>query len=340
MANISQINGLLINADTASYVLGTRTLAGTQVYRTSSYALTATFANIAFNTSSVQSNIAVVSHSAANRDRIYAREDGLYQVTYHAAVNGNAVCDYVFQVVKNDNTSISGSYTNGKNSSTDITLASAQVLTTLNAGDYITLQTKYSASSGGSVVESSSLNLIKLDGITGPQGPAGTTFPFNGAAIITGSLWVSGSYLGVASGITGSLLGTSSFASFSTNTFTNLKTVRLEMGVSSTTAITTGAKGRKTVSFNGTIVGWRLVADQSTTTTVDVWKANLAIPTVANTITGTAKPALTAAQLAGSTTLTGWTTSVADGDVFILNVDSNNNANYICLELDIVLTNA
>ena len=129
-------------------------------------------------------------------------------------------------------------------------------------------------------------------------------------------------------------------SSFSSNTFTNLKTVRLEMGVSSTTAITTGAKGRKPVSFNGTIVGWRLVADQSTTTTVDIWKANLAIPTVANTITAAAKPALTAAQLAGSTTLTGWTTSVADGDVFILNVDSNNNATYICLELDIVLTNA
>jgi hypothetical protein len=131
-----------------------------------------------------------------------------------------------------------------------------------------------------------------------------------------------------------------STSSFSSNTFTNLKTIRLELGVSSTTAITTGAKGRKPVSFNGTIIGWRLVADQSTTTTVDIWKANGAIPTVANTITAAAKPALTAAQLAGSTTLTGWTTSIADGDVFILNVDSNNNATYICLELDIVLTNA
>jgi len=147
---------------------------------------------------------------------------------------------------------------------------------------------------------------------------------------ITGSLRVSGS-------ITGSLLGTSSFSS---NTFTNLKTVRFEMGVSSTTVITTGAKGRKTTSFVGTIVGWRLVADQSTTTTVDIWKTNLAIPTVANSITAAAKPTLTAAQLNGNTTLTGWTTSIADGDVFILNVDSNNNANYISLELDILLTNA
>jgi hypothetical protein len=162
-----------------------------------------------------------------------------------------------------------------------------------------------------------------------------------------GAMWVSGSSVfsgsvnvpvgGVTGSFTGSLIGTSSFSS---NTFTNLKTVRFEMGVSSTTVITTGAKGRKTTSFVGTIVGWRLVADQSTTTTVDIWKTNLAIPTVANSITAAAKPALTAAQLSGATTLTGWTTSVADGDVFILNVDSNNNANYISLELDILLTNA
>lgn len=119
----------------------------------------------------------------------------------------------------------------------------------------------------------------------------------------------------------------------------NIRTHRFELGVSSTTSITTGAKGRKSVSYTGTIVGWRLVADVSTTTVLDIWKSNLAIPTVANTITGTAKPSLTAAQLAGSTTLTGWTTSVADGDVFIVNVDSNNNANYFSLELEILLNN-
>ena len=120
----------------------------------------------------------------------------------------------------------------------------------------------------------------------------------------------------------------------------SIRTHRFELGVSSTTVITTGAKGRKSVSYAGTIVGWRLVADVSTTTVLDIWKSNLAIPTVANTITGTAKPTITAAQLAGSTTLTGWTTSVADGDVFIVNVDSNNNANYFSLELEILLNNS
>lgn len=128
--------------------------------------------------------------------------------------------------------------------------------------------------------------------------------------------------------ITGSIIGTSP---------TNLATVRFEMGISSTTAITTGAKGRKTVPYTGTIVGWKLVSDTSTTTVLDIWKTNNAIPTVANSITAGAKPSLTAAQLSTSTTLTGWTTSVSPNDVFILNVDSNNNATYLSLELDILL---
>lgn len=148
----------------------------------------------------------------------------------------------------------------------------------------------------------------------------------SGSAGISGSVSITGS-LSVTGAISGSFP-------------INIRTHRFELGVSSTTAITTGAKGRKSVSYAGTIVGWRLVADQSTTTTIDIWKSNLAIPTVANTITGTAKPSLTAAQFNGSTTLTGWTTSIVDGDIFIINVDSNNNANYFSLELEILLNNS
>ena len=339
MANITQINGNLINAATASYIAGVSTLAGVQVFRTSSYNLTDVFTNLTFTNTSSQTAPSIIYQSTTNKDRIYVNQAGVYQVSYQASAGGTtAINEFFFQVVKNDTTPISGSNSYGRNSSTDTGAASAQSLVQLAAGDYVTLQTKMSASAiiTPILISQSSMLVIKLDGITGATGSSAAAFPYSGSAVITGSLLVSGS-INVTGGITGSLLGT---ASFSSNTFTNLKTVRLEMGVSSTTAITTGAKGRKTVSFNGTIVGWRLVADQSTTTTVDIWKSNLAIPTVANVITAAAKPTLTAAQLAGSTTLTGWTTSVVDGDVFILNINSNNNATYICLEIDIVLTNA
>jgi len=168
-------------------------------------------------------------------------------------------------------------------------------------------------------------------------GPGSSDFPYTGSAIISGSLLVTGSVQAGLGGFTGSSLGT---ASFSTNTFTNLKKTRLEMGISSEQTITTGAKGRKTVSFDGTIVGWRLVADQATFTNLDIWKANSAIPTSTNSITAGNYPFLNTNQLQSSTTLTGWTTSVSAGDVFILEVVSNDAAKYLFLELDIVLTNA
>jgi hypothetical protein len=120
--------------------------------------------------------------------------------------------------------------------------------------------------------------------------------------------------------------------------YDNVRTVAFELGVSSTEAITTGAKGRKTIPYLGTIVGWRLVADQSSTVQLDVWKRNNAIPTLPDSIVASAYPALTAAELNSSTTLTGWTTSVSPDDVFILNVDSNDSATYLALELDILLT--
>jgi hypothetical protein len=89
------------------------------------------------------------------------------------------------------------------------------------------------------------------------------------------------------------------------------------------------------VPFAGTIVGWRLISDVSTIATVDVWKANGTIPTVANTITASAKPALSSATVASSTTLTGWSTAVAVGDIFELNVDSNSASAVLNLFLDI-----
>ena len=118
----------------------------------------------------------------------------------------------------------------------------------------------------------------------------------------------------------------------------NVRTVAFELGVSSTSAITTGAKGRKTVPYLGTITGYKVVSDQSTSTVLDIWKRNGAIPTNSNSIVASAKPTLSSAEYLSSGTLTGWTTAVAPGDIFILEVESNDNANYIALELDILLT--
>ena len=73
-----------------------------------------------------------------------------------------------------------------------------------------------------------------------------------------------------------------------------------------------------------TVTGVRLFADQSGSAVVDIWKDSYAnFPaTVADTITASAKPTLSAAAKYEDTTLTGWTTSLVAGDVLRFNVDS------------------
>jgi hypothetical protein len=56
--------------------------------------------------------------------------------------------------------------------------------------------------------------------------------------------------------------------------------------------------------------------------TVDVWKANAAIPTSAGKISATAPATLSTAQYSVNTTNTGWTTAVAIGDVWSVSVAS------------------
>lgn len=92
--------------------------------------------------------------------------------------------------------------------------------------------------------------------------------------------------------------------------------------------ITTGTKPclYRPVDFAGTIVGWTILGHESSGSIVfDIWKAAFstsALPTVANTITASAKPTVSSAKNATGSTLTGWTTSFSAGDVLVVNVDS------------------
>jgi len=89
-------------------------------------------------------------------------------------------------------------------------------------------------------------------------------------------------------------------------------------------AITTGQKGHLEVPFACTITGWTILADQSGSIVVDVWKDTYANfpPTVADTIAGTEKPTLASVQKNQDLTLTTWTTAIAAGNILAFNVDS------------------
>jgi hypothetical protein len=89
-------------------------------------------------------------------------------------------------------------------------------------------------------------------------------------------------------------------------------------------AITTGQKGHLEIPFAMTITGWTILADQSGSIVVDVWKDSYANfpPTVADTIAGSEKPTLSSVQKNQDLSLTTWTTSISAGDILAFNVDS------------------
>lgn len=89
-------------------------------------------------------------------------------------------------------------------------------------------------------------------------------------------------------------------------------------------AISTGEITWVRVPFDGTITGVEMTADASGSVVVDIWNDTYANfpPTVADTITASAKPTITTAIKSQDVTLTGWTTAVTAGDYLKFNVDS------------------
>jgi len=90
-------------------------------------------------------------------------------------------------------------------------------------------------------------------------------------------------------------------------------------------AITTGVKGDLYLPYDLTVEGWTLLANPAGAIVVDLWADSYANypPTVADTITASAKPTIAATNAAAqSSTLTGWTTSLPAGRTIRLNVDS------------------
>jgi hypothetical protein len=96
---------------------------------------------------------------------------------------------------------------------------------------------------------------------------------------------------------------------------------------------TTGLVGYITMPYNGTITGWQVIGSETGSCSFDVWKTAAGIiPTVANSITGSEKPALTAQQINSDLNLTTWaTTSIAVGDIIGIILDSASSLTSIWL---------
>lgn len=104
--------------------------------------------------------------------------------------------------------------------------------------------------------------------------------------------------------------------------------------------ITTGAKGFVgPMPFDCTITEVTMLADQTGSIVVDIWKDAYANypPTDADSITASAVPTISSAVKSQDSTLTGWTTSVAEGDILRFNVDSVTSIERVTISLKVTL---
>lgn len=104
--------------------------------------------------------------------------------------------------------------------------------------------------------------------------------------------------------------------------------------------ITTGQKGHIEVPFACTITGWTILADQSGSIVVDIWKDSYANypPAVGDTITGSEKPTLSSAIKNQDLALSTWTTSISAGDILAYNVDSATTVQRVLVSLHVTRT--
>lgn len=140
--------------------------------------------------------------------------------------------------------------------------------------------------------------------------------------------------LPTTTGTAGQLLKTDGANPQQTSWFTVVRDFGTTFGDTTGPALTSGPVVYFTVPYACTIAAWNISVDAGTAT-LDIWKiaTGTAIPTVANTITAAALPAIASGTSIHSTTLSGWTTAVAANDIFGLQLKTVATAKYV--ELDI-----
>ena len=140
-------------------------------------------------------------------------------------------------------------------------------------------------------------------GPTGVAGPTGNTGPTGAASSVTGPTGATGT--GLVSDITFVIDGGGA-------------------------TITTGVKGYLSIDFACTIQQAEMLADQSGSIVVDIWKctytqfdAGATHPVDADSIADAGTPpTISSTTKSQDSTLTNWTTTINDGDILAFNVDS------------------
>jgi len=102
-------------------------------------------------------------------------------------------------------------------------------------------------------------------------------------------------------------------------------------------AITTGEKGHIRIPFKCEIQKVTLLADQSGSIVIDIWKDTYANypPTDADSITSATPPTISAAKKSENSDLTNWTKTINADDILAFNVDSAATITRVVLILNV-----
>lgn len=97
----------------------------------------------------------------------------------------------------------------------------------------------------------------------------------------------------------------------------------------------TGIRGYVEIPFACNVVGWTILAAQSGSIVIDIYRDSYANfpPVVGDTITGSEKPTLASAQKNQDLSLSTWAPAIAAGDILAFNIDSVSGIKQVTLGL-------
>ena len=248
----------------------------------------------------------------------------------------NNSCRAMMAAVAKYRDDLSGNLVTG-GTATALTLTTNQGLTALTDG--FAVRARMNVTSGvDATINVDSLGAKQIRKVYGTNLPTGALL-LNGVYSFvydsTDDAWIVGDRFGdlmssadnpdltaieALSGTTGALRKTAANTWALDDGTTNLLFAKDNTGI----VIPTGVQGEIQVPFACTITGVFLYSDMTGSIVIDLWKDTHAAypPTIADTICASAKPTLASASKYTDTTLTGWTTAVAAGDIIRVNVDS------------------
>lgn len=120
----------------------------------------------------------------------------------------------------------------------------------------------------------------------------------------------------------------------SVNVYNTTKNITVGISVDGAgNVLTTGSKGYRPIPSSATIIGWQLVSDQTGSIVFDIKKCTQANFPTTTSICASAKPSLSSSRAASNSTLTGWTTSIAAGDILEFVIDSVSDITWATLTL-------